>query len=51
MGEELDKRLDENKYEMWEALIAIRFYLEQGTPCPQTIKEIIQDVLAKVEMK
>ena len=50
MGQELDKRLDENKYEMWEAL---KLYQEhqQGTSGHYCWKcaEAINKVLSQIE--
>ena len=46
MGIELDKRLDENKYEMWEAL-----RLLDGYYLLAELREPIDKVLAKIEGK
>ena len=54
MGEELDKRLDENKYEMLEALQLIRRCIINSSEAPnilQTIASVTQDALSKVEGK
>ena len=48
MGEELEKRLDENKYALLNVLKGVRkstkfFYL------PAFLREMVSDVLAKIE--
>ncbi len=57
MGQELDKRLEENKYEMWEALKEISegkgvFSLDRLEHAGNTIrdmKELAVEVLAKID--
>ena len=46
MGQELDKRLEENKYEMWELLKKINF--QDGWVFLEDIPEI-EKVLAKID--
>ena len=49
MGMELDKRLDENKYEMWEALRAI--IDERALTKTDPLRQQVVQVLANIEGK
>ena len=52
MGQELEDRLDANKYEMYEALELIRRCIRNSRSAPNvldTIDFVAQQVLAKIE--
>ncbi len=48
MGEELEKRLDENKYGMWVALKALDAYLSAPYPENMSLKELAVELMDKV---
>ncbi len=55
MGEELERRLDENKYELWEAVKAVDLYLTLSYPHNLNAKPhmaaLVEEALAKIEGK
>ena len=52
MGQELDRRLDENKYELWEALKNIVERIDKGLALGEKLDiEPARKALAKVECK
>ena len=48
MGQELERRLDENKYKLYEALKAL---YNSDTEMSWAIQQQVQEVLAKIEGK
>lgn len=53
MGEELERRLDENKYELWVALKACDVYFSASCPENMGLKqlavELMDAVITKIE--
>ena len=54
MGEELERRLDENKYELYEALLAFDEYTKTNYPANMRLRQIASErmdaVLAKIDI-